>query len=257
MSSRRISLKHTARTKHTCPIQFCTESFYRTDKLRAHLWRSHKDEEAATCPIPNCGGHGLPWILLGLHMRNRYFWSKQIQAVLDPSSRQFGDERSCPIQSCQREHITVRSMREHLQTHDAQERIENGRSILEAGYDAISAKITCTVCQSQWGRQEDFESHAEIAHIATDLAHLRNFRRSTSQVVFWRYAEQPYELFWPETSRCCSMTTHPRHHLEFLHDPEILRPYRMTLLRLWPELGTHPIFDDVMRDLQRPDKHRC
>jgi len=241
----RHSLKHTERTKYPCPIQLCAESFYRTDKLRLHLRRSHKDDDQASCPVSECGTHGLPWILLRVHMRNHRSY-KMVKEEIISIGNFNTDERGCPVQSCQQKHVTAQSMSQHLQSHDFQERTENKRSILEAGYDPLSAKIICPVCQTQWVTHEDFKNHAESVHIVTDLAHLREFRNSYkwSGDVFWRYEECPFTEAW--LRKCCDSLTDPKHYLNFLHDPEDLRPYRITLLKLLPELGVHPVFDDIV-----------
>jgi hypothetical protein len=239
----RHSLKHTAKTRYQCPITLCGESFYRTDKIRLHLQSSHKDDEKASCPISMCGLNDLPWILIRLHIRNHFGFPGHQYASARP------EQRGCPVQSCQQGGITAESMCEHLQSHDFQDRIENKRHIVEAGYDPISTKISCPVCRTLCETHQDFKNHVEQTHIVKDRDHLHNLRdigmRNHGIKVLWTFKE----VYWTgsrHTACCADMTTDPKHHLKYLYDPEELRPYRITLLRLYPELGAHPIFDDIM-----------
>ncbi|KAF2681520.1 hypothetical protein K458DRAFT_406502 [Lentithecium fluviatile CBS 122367] len=245
----RHSLKHTKGTKHRCPITLCEESFYRTDKLLSHLRQSHTDDDEASCPLRGCQTRPLPWIVMKIHVRNHHLhFGKDKGSISKMVGGISPEERICPIQSCKAV-ITADSMRVHLQDHDARERIEDEKHILEAGYDPISTKIFCPMCQT-W--HEEIEDHLG-SNIATDWPHLSKYLEILSE--YRKGSSRLWDYWWlPSISSksCCSeMIGYKYHHLGLLRDPEELRPYRVFLLKLCPDLGAYPLFDDIMPKFRR------
>ncbi|KAF2873843.1 hypothetical protein BDV95DRAFT_567861, partial [Massariosphaeria phaeospora] len=102
-----------------------------------------------------------------------------------------------------------------------------------------------------------FVDHLEGKHLMTDLEQFRSFRNSVCGQ-HWR-AGHHWNITWDhrhplsDQYHCsvCSGLVANDHHIHMLRDYEPLRPHRQAILRLWPQFGAHPLFDDIMPTVQR------
>lgn len=244
---------HTA-TRIPCVFPDCYKSFYRQDKLKDHVQKHHVDDsEPVACPRPSCDFGPVEWDLLKLHIRNH-----SRHTIIELVTFQLIKERHCPVTSCNQV-VDVSGLRKHLESHNAVELRCCQNSILDSGYDSNTLNIICPVCRHQFMKRDDWIDHLTNDHLVTDSVHYQAIcTQLKSAVLAWRTC-YPWEKWsvedFPhhELVQCnhCSEMMHChddsyKHHLSLFRDPEEIRPYRRAILALWPEFGSHPVFNDVL-----------
>ncbi|KAF1995207.1 hypothetical protein P154DRAFT_624203 [Amniculicola lignicola CBS 123094] len=206
--------------KYDCPAVGCPRTgklgFYRLDKLQDHLLRGHQDDSDIKCPGDE--NHDCPTKsvlmrdIMALHATKH---------TGDSGYRNSGSDalwnikyyRACPIPKCPYRigiwSDTLDAL-EDLRCHITIKHSANGRSecsgqLAERGFDALTGDILCPICSG------NFRNHPEFyLHLVSD--HLQAPR-------IQHEAEVP--------------------------EQEDLRPYRRTLLSLWPNFEHYPIWDDI------------
>ena len=123
------------------------KGFARWNKLSDHLKTHCSKNTLCLCPVPQCGAGPFPADLLQVHIgrhkpsfgaHNRTY-IKIIKALTKPDAL-------CPVQGC---HEDLRRGHELDADHHIDTRKLNAAAILAAGYNPISGKPVCPVCNAQ------------------------------------------------------------------------------------------------------------
>jgi hypothetical protein len=61
--------KHKPKKIHPCPAVNCKKTFYRTDKLKAHIRTGHDEVDYFMCPVKDCDFSKGKKVLLRYEMR--------------------------------------------------------------------------------------------------------------------------------------------------------------------------------------------
>lgn len=241
--------KHTG-TRVSCFFSDCHKSFYRQDKLKDHVRKHHIDDsELVACPRPSCDFGPVEWDLLNLHLRNHSCWT-----IIELVAIQLTKERHCPVTSCNQV-VDISGLRKHLDSHNAADLRGCQNALLECGYDSNTLNIICPVCRHQFVKRNDWIDHLTNDHLVTDSVHYQTICAQFESIKGYPWKRWSVEYSYADKSiHCnhCSGTIHStrfvkfEHHISLLRDPEEIRPYRRAILALWPEFGTHPVFDDVL-----------
>jgi len=153
-------------------------------------------------------------------------------------------------------------MQSHLRDHTMNERLEEAAVIQQMGYDTETVKVICPLCKLLLCNHKEFTAHLQSVHLTTDSTHLAQFRESVASSIRMSKSEDIIWYSWivkgsrmetvksmvcpacgqPASTRC--PVDRIDHHLQLLDQNEF-RPYRWDILRLCPDFGSHPVFDDV------------
>ncbi|KAF2189025.1 hypothetical protein K469DRAFT_702722 [Zopfia rhizophila CBS 207.26] len=111
------------------------------------------------------------------------------------------------------------------------------------GYDPVAVKMVCPMCTDNFQTQEDFKEHLMKMHLTAN--HLQ----------FKGPVPSSWKLDWTAPYFHCMICGSPqygpydcgcRHRFaEYICDPDQIRPFRRSILRLWPEFCFYPVFDDL------------
>lgn len=131
----------------------------------------------------------------------------------------------------------------------------NAQALLDAGFEPISAWVICPICQQKLPSTEDFAHHPEHNHIYTGGDHLRRLQGSFTAHDLpytgfntWKRESLPDSQYIRQIQLdCCTELRSERltHHIKLLRTTECLHMHRLAILKLWPEFGYHPVFDDL------------
>ena len=255
--------KHERKETYPCPAIDCdrkgSRSFYRADKLVHHLGTGHGDDDSYLCPLARCLTNQMSFDEIKLHARSH---KRGCNSVVETLQRIPARQRQCMLKNClKKPHIL--GMQSHLLDHTMNERLENAAVIQQMGYDVETVKVICPLCKLLLYNHEEFTAHLQSVHLTMDSAHLAKFQESVASFI-WRFAFQyvnwhPWKVqFGREDtvqSIVCPTCGQPAstqrpvdsidHHLQLLPDQNEVRPYRWDILRLCPDFGAHPVFDDV------------
>lgn len=249
--------KHTERNALSCFFSSCDETFYRADKFRTHVLK-HGDEDLVACPIEDCMYGPAKADLLKLHLRNHHKDAPPFRSIF----QYYGHIRRCPLPSCDKI-MKLDSLRDHLlKTHHTVAKQPNDRGKLKtAGFDADSLDYICPVCNGVFRELASWRNHIVTDHLVTDALHFLQFRDSfhrgpTFMVPWigfsgWRIANNDPILCVHCLERRGNSDGNIDHQLQLLRNPQEIYPYRRAILALWPQFGTHPVFDDVLPQVYR------
>lgn len=258
--------KHERKETYPCPAIDCdrkgSRSFYRADKLVHHLGTGHGDNDSYLCPLARCLTNPMSFDEIKLHARS-HGWGHN--SVVDTLHRIPAIQRQCMLKNCLKRLGSWR-MQSHLLDHTMNERLEEAVVIQQMGYDAETVKVICPLCKLLLRDRGEFAAHLQSVHLTTDSAHLAKFQESVANTINGSF---PNNLIWKiwktwivkfphwdtVKSMLCPTCGQPAstgrpvdridHHLQLLPDQNEVRPYRWDILRLCPDFGTHPVFDDV------------
>lgn len=256
--------KHERKETYPCPAIDCdrkgSRSFYRADKLAHHLRTGHGDNDSYLCPLARCLTHPMSFDEIKLHARNHHWRCNSV--VVNILRRILGSQRQCMLKNCLKR-LDILKMQSHLLDHTMNERLEEIAVIQQMGYDAETVKVICPLCELLLHNHGEFATHLQSVHLTTDSAHLAKFQESVANFtsnyglprdIIWYPWKVWYDYDTVESMVCptCGQPASTRrpvdridHHLQLLPDQNEVRPYRWDILRLCPNFGTHPVFDDV------------
>ena len=253
--------KHERKVMYPCPAIDCdrkeSRSFYRSDKLVHHLGTGHGDNDSYVCPLAGCLTYPMSFDEIKLHARNH---GRECNSVVETLQRIPGSQRQCMLKNCLKR-LNVWMMQRHLLDHTINERLEEAAVIQQMGYDAETVKVICPLCELLLHDHGEFAAHLQSVHLTTDSAHLTKFQESVANIIYKNGYQRDviWYPWWVERgcdtikSMVCPTCGQPAstqvdridHHLQLLPDQNGVRPYRWDILRLCPDFGTHPVFDDV------------
>ncbi|ERF75109.1 hypothetical protein EPUS_07798 [Endocarpon pusillum Z07020] len=259
--------KHSRQETFDCPAVNCKyrgpKAFYRPDKLKAHVLAGHDEQTLFACPVAGCfsASRLLSRAFLSVHMRNHDLPVGKYRGYL-PALGSLDRFRTCPVEKCLKK-LSPDSLQGHVLQHTEAERAACRIKIAAAGLDHLSGCVICPIisCRITLPDLPAFQDHL-IDHIALDPNHFRAWK--TSAIHSWCDLHQhPWVLlrisWWDRISSfynrdcpACGMrrgqNTHP---FDLLKDPKNLHACREEILQLYPGIGWHPIFDDVMPAVHR------
>lgn len=259
--------KHERKETYPCPAIDCdrkgSRSFYRADKLVHHLVTGHGDNDSYLCPLARCSTNPVSFDEIKLHARNHHWRCNSVIKILQriPDS-----QRRCMLKNCLKR-LDIMEMQSHLLDHTMNERLEETAVIQQMGYDAETVKVICPLCKLLLRNYRGFTAHLQSDHLTTDSTHLAQFRESVANVVSpdgliwetWGVQYPHWDTMKPMLCPTCGQLASTRrlagmvdHHLQLLDQNEV-RPYRWDILRLCPDFGTHPVFDDARPSILKYD----
>ena len=255
--------KHERKEMYPCPAIDCdrkgSRSFYRVDKLAHHLGTGHGDDDSYLCPLAGCLTNPMSFDEIKLHARSHLFKRNSVVGTL---RRIPNTQRQCMLKNCLKR-LDILEMQSHLLDHTMNERLEEAAVIQQMGYDAETVKVICPLCKLLLHNHGEFAAHLQSVHLTTDSTHLVQFRESVASSIWMTKSEDVIWYPWSVNGSCmetvksmvcptCGQPASTRrpvymidHHLQLLPDQNEARPYRWDILRLCPDFGTHPVFDDV------------
>ncbi|KAF7504261.1 hypothetical protein GJ744_002519 [Endocarpon pusillum] len=259
--------KHTQQKRLDCPAVNCKfrgpKAFYRPDKLKAHVLAGHGEQTLFACPVAGCFSARTPLssrAFLSVHIRNHSLG--QYGGYL-PALGSLDQVRTCPVESCLKK-LSPYSLKGHVLQHTEAERAAYRIKIAAAGLDHLSGCVICPVisCRITLPDLPAFQDHL-IDHIALAPNHFRAWRaktRTTTLSTLWErdLHQRPWEsrygnlYFLQVDCPACGLRREQNAHpFDLLKDPMNLHACREEILQLYPGIGWHPIFDDVMPAVQR------
>ena len=241
---------------YPCPTIYCDRkglrSFYRADKLVHHLRTGHGDDDSYLCPLAGCLTHPMSFDEIKLHARSH---QRQCNSVVETLQNIPSSQSQCMLKNCLKR-LRILGMQSHLLDHTINQRLEEAAVIQQMGYDAETVKVICPLCKLLLHNHGDFAAHLQSVHLTTDSAHLAKFQEYVARFTFMDVMWYPWKV-WHDydtvKSMVCPTCGQPAstqvdmidHHLQLLPDQNGVRPYRWDILRLCPDFGAHPVFDDV------------
>jgi len=255
--------KHERKETYPCPAIDCdrkgSRSFYRADKLVHHLRTGHGDNDSYLCPLARCLTNPMSFDEIKLHARSHDY---RHNSVVETLRRIPATQRQCMLKICLKR-LDILEMQSHLLDHTMNERLEEAAVIQQMGYDAEMVKVICPLCKLLLCNHEEYAAHLQSVHLTTNSTHLAQFRESVAKFAWDFEFQKSIWYSWGVRYLCgdtvksmvcptCGQPASTRrlvdridHHLQLLPDQNEVRPYRWDILRLCPDFGTHPVFDDV------------
>ncbi len=259
---------HTRPETFECPAVNCKyrgpKAFYRPDKLKAHVIAGHGPETLFVCPVAGCFSARTPLsrAMLAVHLRNHDYWSCKPYWGYFAALRDGDRFRTCPVENCLKKKLSPDSLQEHVLQHTEADRSAYHVKIAAAGLDYLNGCVICPIisCRVTLPDLPTFQDHF-IDHIASDANHFRAWIAGPTDYRFsWSYQQCPWELghgtrYFGE-NRCptcrhitnLEQATHP---FDLLKDAKDLYVCREEILQLYPSIGWHPMFDDMMPVVHR------
>ncbi len=258
--------KHTPRETFECPAINCKyrgpKAFYRSDKLKAHVLAGHDPETLFACPVAGCFSARTPLsrAMLAVHLRNHDRWSCEPYLGYFTALADCDQFRTCPVGKCLKK-LSPYSLQEHVLQHTEAERSAHHIKIAAAGLDPLTGCVICPVisCRIRLPDLPAFQDHL-IDHIALDADHFRAWKAKTIHS-YEDIHQRPWQRWYFHerfVSEVCGYSvctpcgehrvTHP---FDLLKDSKDLHVYREEILQLYPGIGWHPIFDDIMPVVHR------
>lgn len=257
-------------------------TFPRLDKLTDHIRVAHNYSTTFSgCPVDSCNLVLLPLDVLGVHLRRAHSGYKaEARAIMNATNL---DVRRCPLSGCNNKLFGLEQYLLHLGSqHGAEElRAASSSACFESivfGFvnmpgttspisSALNVSITCLACQTITPTVQQFKMHLWANHLflnpSQNIGHFLAWKdvlkkHHIQDVEPWseRVAHLYDSIKCPKCIHSISTvyyTVHYREEAQAQH-PGLLRPteqiiselmpFRMQILRLYPDFLTHPIFDD-------------
>lgn len=271
--------KHAPPISYPCPVLGCAytgqNALYRPDKLKVHLRMSHTDDALCQCPVQACTVRILPLDLMSAHARLHRQFEHQSIEVLGGYKKNLGAwVARCPIGSSKACKIWTRSagLSSHILGHSEEERTKFRTEFEEAGFDSVSGNIVCPICSDLILDNEEFATHIHTRHLLEpDSEGAEHFNacyeallsQSRSKAgASWRHI---WDCSWPygfkESQSCpgCGLSlVKSEYGLPYAHQENVKKHLRMhkediteviqhrrQILKHYPEIVHHPIFDDL------------
>lgn len=256
--------KHERKVTYDCPAVGCSvkgrNGKHRHDKLTDHIRKAHGMRTEYGCPVEGCQLKltGAQRELFGVHVRNhvesfRYGRtdasgvSKELLGAIGNAAST--TNQKCPIPLCYRR-LNIKHIQQHLRDHhDETSREVEAAELAKAGYNWQSCLIICPVCGRAVTDHATFCERLEEMHLTTNPEHVRQCsRRGDRAKPFWERIAHARTCELPSCGeRLEKWAAHTRHAhiLSLLRNPSEIMPYREKILKLCPEFGSHPVFDDL------------
>lgn len=212
---------HKCERHFRCAALECNYSFTREDKLRDHIRAGHDDETLFACLEQDCQAL-LTRDLLIVHKGTR----------LSRGSDTMSTVRQCPLPKCSfrvrfgrfaRVFPALDALQQHLlDCHDVKGRKRLAPLLEERGYHYESANVVCSVCPefSDFETHEDFRVHFLLNHCLHPNMPTEGQLRAG-------------ERFWWGLCETAGI--------------DKLREHRRTVLSLFPDFRSHPVWEDIER----------
>lgn len=271
--------KHAPPISYPCPVLGCAyteqNALYRSDKLKVHLRMSHTDDALYQCPVQACTIRILPLDLMSGHARLHHQSKHQSIEVLGGYKKNLGAVVArCPIGSSKacKKWTGPAGLSSHILGHSEEDRTKFRAEFEDAGFDSVSGNIVCPICSDLILDNEEFATHIHTRHLLEpDSEGAEHFNAcyeallSQSRIkadVSWR---RLWDFPWPYDFKECqscpgcglslvknsrwgldahqeSIKKHLRMHKEDI--AEVIQ-HRRQILKHYPEIVHHPIFDDL------------
>jgi hypothetical protein len=241
--------KHTLEIRLNCPVISCSKQFYRSDKLKSHLLRGHYKHETCTCPIEGCSISNVSLFILERHIEQVYH------------ERGIGEYRIgrndlvCDLKKCKRSFEEPNDLRQHLSSHDRNERLAQSNILDNMGFDPVTLNIICPVCREKC---QDYQHHLEQNHLVVDLPHwdaiIADYGKAGLKPYSWikpaNWVPFNYRHYADDRVLHCSfcgtemakLYGDSTHHLGLLDVTGDIYEHRYAILRLLPNFIYHPVF---------------
>jgi hypothetical protein len=280
---RHIDQKHGGNRLYTCGALGCFKlgstrwTFPRLDKLTDHIRVAHNYSTTFSgCPVHSCSLVPLPLDVLGVHLRRAHSGYKaEARAITNATNL---NVRRCPLSGCNNKLFGSEEYLIHLESHGAEDlRAANSNACFESiVFECVNipgttsdittgliVKIACPACKTITPTVDQFKMHLWTNHLFLNPPH------NIGHFLAWKDVLKKHHIQdiepWSErvahlyTSIKCSrcihsiFTVHDREVAQAQH-PGLLRPteqivselmpFRMQILRLYPDFLTHSIFED-------------
>lgn len=271
--------KHAPPVSYPCPVLGCAytgqNALYRPDKLKVHLRMSHTDDALCQCPVQTCTVRILPLDLMSGHARLHLRREHQSIEVLGGYKKNLGAVVArCPIGSSKacKKWTEPAGLSSHILGHSEDDRTKFRTEFEEAGLDSVSGHIVCPICFDPILDDEEFATHIHTRHLLEpDSEGAEHFNacygallsqaRNKADVSWRNIWDVPQYNSFTECQNCpgCGLSLvenrgwgpHPHQeninkHLR-MHKGDITEviQHRRQVLKYYPEIVGHPIFDDL------------
>ncbi|KAF2667129.1 hypothetical protein BT63DRAFT_458090 [Microthyrium microscopicum] len=274
---------HQKETPFLCPVIGCTNRSRcsRKDKVREHL-RRHGESALLRCPVPGCLPVPLEMQLLLRHLnthtssqrdfirRNTYpelymerpaTYYRGFRSII----HDVGRKRICPISPCYKGFDNLNELCKHLvDDHDERSRAAQSSNVCDMLMDSHSCNFICPFCYEGIDcYSTPSRSNLVLDHMLPHLVDMPHWKALCQMIEPGFDSDAPFSVYnllsrIPHMKRkCpeCSFTVDTwsmdamqilRDHREVFLDTPAIRQHRAGLLRMFPWLDKHPMFDDLI-----------
>jgi hypothetical protein len=282
---RHINQKHGGNRLYACGALGCFKlgstrwTFPRLDKLTDHIRVAHNYGTAFSgCPVDDCNLAPLPLDVLGFHLQRFHpDPGAEGRAIKNATNVHV---RRCPLSGCNNKLFKLEEYLVHLGSHEAEDLraassstcfeslvfdFANSSGTTSAIIIELNINIACPACQTITPTVEQFKMHLWANHLflnpSQNVGHFLAWKdvlkqRRIQDVEPW--SKRVVHLY---TSIQCSRCMHSISTLRYYDEAQAqhpgllkpteqiildLMPFRMQILRLYPDFLTHPVFDDCV-----------
>lgn len=258
---------HDKTLRYPCPAVGCKVVKHRHDKLTDHMRKIHGSNTEWQCPVAGCAQKFAQGQreLFGIHVRSHrsFRMNAQNNLIKDVGNGVSTTHQRCPFPACPA-YKPIEKLQNHLlEEHSCFDREGMAYELSDAGYDWNACFVVCPVCPSSstsFETHKKFLAHLEEVHVATDNTKAQRCvpkdarRRKTPngpKPLWERFLDSSRQKVCLgcgedlETHGHLSYTKSMEHTERLLRPSEELFPFRERILKLCPEFGSHPVFDDV------------
>lgn len=279
---RHMNSKHGGVHSFTCGAVGCFKrgntrwKFPRLDKLTDHIRAMHlPNTPFAGCPVHDCrfGPHYLD--VLSAHIQRAHPRCQlEARAIVTATNAK---RRRCPLSGCNNKLLSLDSFLIHLGGHDTEDvrsassnacfeglafEFFTASEIRDAAITSFNISVVCPACSNMSPTFEAFQTHLWSNHLFLDplqgVEHFFAWRGALTQARGSSFVILPWEkgvMGKGEDVHCtqCMYSVSalhggPTQHPGLIKSTEQiileLGPFRMQILRLYPDFLTHPIFGD-------------
>lgn len=259
-------------------------TFARLDKLTDHIRTVHAYDTAFSgCPVRDCNRGPQPLDVLGAHIQRAHGECDNESRSIENAT--IAKRRRCPLPGCNNKLYPLDSFPAHVATHEVRD-IHASKSsqcfesldfdfiseLTSAGTTIVGLNIcvTCPVCLFLSTSIEDFRVHLQASHLFCDplqgAEHFAAWRdalgysgiklhsmtvwdHKTGRIQSSRTVRCPvctYSAFFKAYTYELMAAEHPGLLKPKEQVVSELMPFRMQILRLYPDFLTHPVFENLI-----------
>lgn len=256
-------------------------TFSRLDKLTDHIRTVHAhDTLFSGCPVDNCSFGPQTLGVLGVHVRRAHpRCEAEARSILNSTAI---GRRRCPLSGCNNKMFPLDDFPAHLETHDFDDlRAASSNDCFDGlvfddftspglpdvGAPGFQIRVACPACSDVCPSFETLKMHLWERHLFLDplhgVEHFLGWQSHLAQfgVVAFLPWNNPRPILQRDQHAQCPMCKHSITHDSMNRSPTTgaqhpglvkpieqidleLKHTRMQILRLYPDLLSHPIFDD-------------